>query len=137
MSIETLKAQLTTDLKDDQDLLRACSAIVTNLVAADANLTKHITFAALSRLAGLSEAADSIPAATYLSGSRINFLRKSFMLILDDEEFEFTADEIYEAKASKKLYHPNTGEIVSDFEKHLYLFFCVSASATKIIKEST
>ena len=62
----------------------------------------------------------------------MHLLDKQYVLIVDDEEFELSLDEVNKAKIENVLIHPDRGEAVEDFLSHLYLFFSPSASGKDV-----
>ena len=133
MDKAALLARIERDLAQEPELARACSAVVFFLESQPPEILLHLTFASLGRAAGLGSAVEAMPVAEYLSSSRIDVLQKCFVLVLGDDEVEISSDQVWEANATRVLYHPDTGEEVPDFEKFLYMYFAPGAGAREIV----
>lgn len=87
--------------------------------------TRLMTMPMLARGLGLSRVdQDLLTAITILVSSRLELLQPRAMLIEDDEkEFELEPGELSAARNEGALAHPETGELIPDFEAKLYPFF--------------
>jgi hypothetical protein len=132
-----LVEKLRRDLEGNDALLLACEAILTFLERQRPEALRHISFGTLSKAAGLTSAVDAVPVAEYLSSRRVRLLEKCFFFTVGDDEFEVSAEEMREASQARVMYHPSTGEAVSDFEKFLHLYFVPGEEARDIIGRST
>lgn len=65
-----------------------------------------------------------LAAVNLLTSSKLAIFESHAMLVDDDEtEHELSAEEFAEARKTGMLIHPETGELVPDFETHLIPFF--------------
>lgn len=133
MEKAALLARIERDLAQEPELMRACSAVVSFLETQPPEILQHLTFASLGRAAGLRSAIEAVPVAEYLSSSRIDVLEKCFVLVFGNDEVEIPNEQVWEANATRVLYHPDTGEEVPDFEKFLYMYFAPGAGARDIM----
>lgn len=84
-----------------------------------------LTFTTLCRAAGRDNVdVDLLAAVNILAGSRLALFDAHALFIDDDEtEHELSPEEIAEAKATGEFIHPETGEVVPDYERHIIPFF--------------
>ncbi len=136
MQLAEFTGNLREDLNRNPELLRACESVVNQLAKCHPSEWLHITFGMLSRLAELPEAIDAVPIAQYLSSSRAQLLKRCFMLIIEEEEFEIDDETAEEALRTHVLYHPHIGEPINDFEKALHVYFTVSERGKSVLGAS-
>jgi hypothetical protein len=130
---DRLLAHINRDLQDSPEVARACEAVVRFVETHRPEVVQHLSFAALSRAAGLSSPAEAVPVAQYLSSNRIRFLARAYFLVVDGEEFEIATDDVIKANEERVLYHPDLGEPVENFEQSLYLYFTPGEEAQEIV----
>lgn len=130
----TAIARIQTDLERLPQVRSACVAIVNFLSSGEHNHIQRVTFGQLSRIAGLAEIADILPAVEYLSGGRLHLLdpRFEFIDVENDLVEEVSRDEVARARQGAVFYHPHTGEPVANFEKSLFMFFVLSDDALSL-----
>lgn len=128
----TALARLSNDLADRPQLLKACERAVKYLCQQPPEALQRISFGLIGKAAGLQTTIEAVPIAEYLSSGRLHLLDKQYVLIVDDEEYELSIEDVDEAKRQNVLYHPDRGEEVSDFSSHLYLFFTPSVDGKEV-----
>mgnify|MGYP000281768178 CR=1 FL=1 len=117
--------RIELDLRHKPELLVACQAVVRFLSEHRAEDLQQITFGLIGRVANLP-LIETIPVAEYLSSARGRIFDRRFMLIVDEEEFEIPLEDVAEARLLNRLCHPDTGEVISNFEESLFVYFELS-----------
>jgi len=128
MSAREIRAELETRWKGDP-IVRLCVAILDYMAALPADQLGMLTFRALVSAAGKERLDDELMRAlTILVSSRIAALDARALLVDDDQsEHELDPQELAEARATGRLVHPETGELVPEFESKVIPFFVPSA----------
>jgi len=128
MSAKEIKAELETRWRDDP-IVRLCVAIVDYLASLPAEQLQMITFRTLSSGVGKDHIDDELMRAlTILVSSRVAALDAHALFVDEDQlEHELTPEELAQARATGRLVHPETGELVSEFESKVIPFFVPSA----------
>ena len=122
-TIETTRQLIETDLAASPDLCRACHSIVDFIAKKSDQHLQHLTFGILTKVSGGSQELGS-RAISYLAGDRAQTLQMCFEFIDDrDQIYPLTTNEIQIARKTGSFIHPETGEAVPDFEKHIYIYF--------------
>jgi len=129
----TLLERMKSDLEGDPGLLHACDAVVRHLELQPLEALQFITFGTLSDAAGMSSPYDAVPIAQYLSSARAHLLDRCFLLIVGDEEFDISEEEVEAARRERVLYHPDLGEPIPNFEQSLLVYFTVSSDGKEIV----
>ena len=96
---------------------------------------KRLTFGQLSVLAAKmsAEEADVARAVQYLTGHDLHLLDMEFEFIDEREEFiYFDVDALSVARREGKLFHPETGDQIEDYEDRIFVTFVPSALAKEI-----
>jgi hypothetical protein len=112
--------------------LDACTKAVEYLSKQPPQALQRISFGLLGKAAGVQSSLSAVPVAEYLSSGRLHLLDKQYVLIVDDEEFEISLEEVHQAKIESILYHPDKGEAIKDFADHLFLFFVPSPAGLEV-----
>jgi hypothetical protein len=87
-----------------------------------------LTYATFLRAIGRRQIdQELLTAVGILANSRIAALDVHGMFVDEDFEHELTASELAAAQKSGKLVHPETGELIPDFEDKVFPFFTPSA----------
>ncbi len=86
---------------------------------------QFLTFTTLSQAAGRTSVdMDVLAAINLLTGSRLTVLQAHAMLVDEDEtEHELSVEDFADARRTGALIHPETGDLVPDFESHVIPFF--------------
>lgn len=121
------------DLNKMPELPKMCRAILNYICSQAEQNLRHITFGALSKAADLKNMQDIIPASNYLIGARVPLLTPRFEFIDDDFIEDIPLEEISQARDEGVFYHK--GEIVSDFESKLFMYFTISPQGKELRNE--
>ena len=109
-----------------------CIAVLDYLLRVPTDSLCHITYGSLRKVVGLQyKDNELLKAIQYLCGERINLLEEKFELIENDDNiFALSNNEVGLAQATGKLFHPETGELVSNFKEKVFMYF----KPTSIVK---
>jgi hypothetical protein len=112
---------------------KICIAILEYLLRINNNSSFHITYGSLKKAVGIVlDDKDLLMAVQYLCGDRIHLLEAKFELIDNENSIGISNSELTIAKATGKLFHPENGELVSDFEDKVVMYFQPSSLVTSI-----
>ncbi|BAY86933.1 hypothetical protein NIES267_64440 [Calothrix parasitica NIES-267] len=101
-----------------------CIAIFNYLVGSNSQHLSHITYGSLRKVLGKAyDNQDLLAAIQYLCGDRTHLLETKFELIENDNYFEISDDDMIEARETGQLLHPETGELINDFEDKVFIYF--------------
>ncbi|WP_028213359.1 hypothetical protein [Paraburkholderia mimosarum] len=116
------------DLGRNPKVATVCLAIVDFVSAEGHSFVERLTFGTLSKVAGLDDVAEVLPAVQYLTSARVRLLEPKFEFVdADSGSIEQIEPEVVaRARREHVFYHPDRGEPVEDFEKHLFLYFCLT-----------
>ncbi|MBN3808762.1 hypothetical protein [Paraburkholderia sp. Ac-20347] len=112
-----------------------CVAIVDQLAA---GVLHRLTFGQLYRLASKNEASqdDIARALQYLTGHDLHLLDTEFEFIDEnDETFYFALHDLRVAEREGALYHPESGELIDNYEERVFPTFVPSSLAKEILAE--
>lgn len=123
--------QIEQDFKDPARYV--CRTLFLFLTSEHASKLKHFTYKTLINGTGLDISTPEdyvliIKATDYFSSYKAHLLNMHFQYIDDtlEEPLEVEDDLISHALDTGKFYHPETGELVDDFNKFLFPYFTPS-----------
>lgn len=127
MGAADIKADLYSRWQDDP-IVPLCVRIIDFISSLPPDQLQMLTFRTFLEALGKDRIDDDIMRAlTILVSSRVAALDARGLLVDDDlTEHELSARELAEARASGELLHPETGEIVPEFENRVIPFFVPS-----------
>ncbi|WP_299806635.1 hypothetical protein [Tardiphaga sp.] len=127
VALENLRRELLARWSD-VPAADICMRILDFVESTPQNELHFLTFTTLCRAAGRTNIdVELLAAINILTGSRLALLDAHAMFIDEDEnEHELSPEEIAEARETGTLVHPETGEIVGDYERYLVPFFSPS-----------
>ena len=105
---------------------KLCATILDYLLQFPANQLAHITYGRLRNIISTHyKDSDLLLAIQYLIGDGTKLLEVGFELIEEDDSFPYPLanSEVKLAKETGELYHPETGEIVDDYESKVFMYF--------------
>lgn len=100
-----------------------CTSILEYLLNGSFKKSWHITHAHLRSAVGNYDNAQILSAVQYLCGDRVNLLEMKFELIDETGIYPLDNTEIKCAETTGGLTHPESGELISDFEDKVYIYF--------------
>lgn len=101
-----------------------CIAILNYLFHDKSKNITHITYTSLRKVTGDKYAnEDLLMAIQYLCGDRIKLLDAKFELIENEQLFDISNIELKEARETGVLVHPETGELIKDYEDKVFIYF--------------
>ena len=101
-----------------------CIAILDYLVRSNFKHLSHITYGSLRKI--VEKAYDDqeiLIAIQYLCGDRTPLLEAKFELIDNSNYYDISNSELNEARETGQLLHPETGELIDDFEDKVFMYF--------------
>jgi hypothetical protein len=130
--------QIIEQIKEDWDSkpqADICIDILDYLLRVPTQNLLHISYGSLKKIISQRvEESDLLMAIQYLSGERTPILEVRFEFIEDDEIYSLPNSEIKLARETGQLVHPETGELIDDFEDKTYMYFEPSQLAKEIKK---
>jgi hypothetical protein len=128
MSVVDLKRQISTEWAG-QPAAELCLRIVDYLTERSSQQLRMLTFQTLAKAAQRAEVdSDVLTAIQILTSTKLAILDSKAMFVDDDsEEHELTDDEFAEAMRTGEFVHPETGELVPDYARHVFPFFVPTA----------
>lgn len=123
----TSQRELIEQIKNDWSNTiqsKICIAILNYLFHDKRKNISHITYATLRKVTGdLYNDDDFMRAIQYLCGDRVKLLDVKFELIEDEKFFDISNIELKEAEETGELVHPETGELIKDYQEKVFLYF--------------
>lgn len=116
---------------------KICALILDYLLQFPVNQLAHITYSRLHDITGSKYGdQDLLLAIQYLIGDGTKLLEVGFELIEEDDSFPYPLanSEVKLAKETGELYHPETGEMVDDYESKVFMYFKPSSLFESISK---
>ncbi len=120
----------------DNSQSEICISVLNYLLDISIDHQCHITFGSL-KIAVDEQHTDIelLRAVQYLCGERTKLLEINFEFIQDDENiFPLSNTEVKIAQKTGELIHPETGEIINDFEEKVFMYFEPSSLIKQISK---
>ena len=121
--LNSARAKLALDFAGMPLVLEACLRIIDHIESQPVDQLKHLTFGMLSTVSKASSTDIAQKAVSYLAGDVANVLRMQFEFIDNDDIYQIESAELSEAIRSSEFFHPHSGEIVDNFQKHIYIYF--------------
>ncbi|MDY6939764.1 MAG: hypothetical protein SWY16_19195 [Cyanobacteriota bacterium] len=111
-----------------------CVAILDYLLCSNSRNISHITYGSLRQVVGSAySTSDILISVQYLCGDRTHLLDTKFELIENDYGIDISNSELKIAHKTGQLVHPETGELISNFEEKVYIYFQPSSLVKSII----
>jgi hypothetical protein len=130
--------QIIEQIKEDWDSkpqAEICIDILNYLLRVPIQNLIHISYGSLKTVMGQKvEDSDLLMAIQYLTGDRTPMLEVKFEFIEDDEIYCLQNSEVKLAYETGQLVHPETGELIYDFEDKTCMYFEPSQLAREIKK---
>lgn len=133
------QAQLTSDIArtfgSQPEVARICTSIVT-FVAENAPKTPlHLTYSLLKKETSPHSDGDLIAAVQYLIGARAAVLKMAYEFLDEHGEFhKIDESTVASAVRGEGFFHPDTGEIVEDYESSLLVYFTPTELAAELLQ---
>ena len=124
--LNSARAKVALDFAGMPLIIEACLQIIDHIENQPDEKLKHLTFGMLSTVSKASSTDIAQKAISYLSGDVANVLRMQFEFIDNDDIFQIEAAELSEAIRSGEFFHPQSGEIVDNFQKNIYIYFILN-----------
>ena len=126
--IGKIKGELRKSWQNDP-IVPLCIRIVEFVCSVPEHQLGRLTFASFLEPLHKNRIDDELMRAlTILVSSRVAALDARALLVNDDQsQYELSVEELAEARAAGQLVHPQTGELVPEFEARVIPFFVPSA----------
>ncbi len=112
-----------------------CIMILDYLLRVNTNHALHITYGSLRKIVNNTyKDNELLTAVQYLCGDRTHLLDAKFELIENDNYFDLPNSEVNFARATGQLSHPETGELISNFEERVFIYFRPSSLVNSIVR---
>ena len=136
ISRETIVEQIIEDWSEKTQS-EICIAILDYLLRNQFSSLLYITYGSLRIVVGEKyKDTDLLEAIQYLCGDRTKLLKAKFEIIEDDNHIDIENSELKEAYETGQLLHPETGELISDFESKVSMYFQPSLLVKKLFKSN-
>jgi len=101
-----------------------CAEILDYLLRIDTNRSLHITYGSLRKVINENYGdSELLTAVQYLCGERTHLLEAKFELIDNNDYIDIPNSDLNHARATGQLVHPESGELISNFEEKVYIYF--------------
>lgn len=134
--LDDLKTELIEKWSDDP-AGELCLALVDFLRAQPEEHLRMLTYYSIGRILEREPLDENVlRAVTILVSTKVHALERRFLFIDDEkQEYELDNEEIEEVQRTGNLVHPETGDVVEDFESKLVPFFVPSDSFLRMKAE--
>jgi hypothetical protein len=123
VSIQRIVKQIREDWPDERRA-NICIDVLNFLLRVPAKNILHITFGSLKQvITNEFEDSELLMAVQYLSGDRTPLLEIGFEFIENDEIYPLSNLDVKIARQTGELVHPDTGELIDDFEDKTFIYF--------------
>lgn len=130
-NIQRVLSEAKKDLASQPRKAEACCKFVHYIKSiAKAENLQRLPIYKIQEKSGLQNTEETLELCSYLSG-HIGVLNRHFFLIMDNVDEEISASEIKQAEKDGFFAHPITGDSITDYEQHIYMFFSVNPSIFK------
>jgi len=101
-----------------------CAEILNYLLLIDIDHPLHITYGSLRKVInGNYGDSELLTAVQYLCGEGTHLLEAKFELIDNNDCIDIPNSDLNHARATGQLVHPESGELISNFEERVYIYF--------------
>ncbi|WP_374483096.1 hypothetical protein [Zoogloea sp.] len=108
----------------EPEIARVCGSIIRFICSQPRPDRLHLTFSLLKDTTKPNSDRALMLAVQYLCGANAQVLEMNFEFVDEDGEYHpISSSEIAEARKSHVLGHPVTGELLSDFEDRVLVYF--------------
>jgi len=127
MSLDKLKEEIVQRWPD-LPAAHLCVLILDKLETLETSQLSFVTFTTFANMADRKQIdIDVLHAVNILTNTRFSLFDSHAMFIDEaNSEHEIPVSDLNKAKATGVFIHPETGEEVPDFEKHVFPFFSAS-----------
>ncbi|GKX58556.1 hypothetical protein [Leminorella grimontii] len=120
--VETIEA----DFRLDPEVCRACHSFVEYICSTPKYNLRHIAFFNLKRVINTHDDRLVIKVARYFSGDVLPIVNICFEFIENDYIEQVSIEDFRLIQLENKFFHPESGELVSDFESKIFMYFSLS-----------
>lgn len=124
MNLDSALKKIRKDLSPE---LQGASARLVEYVFLHKKEIKHLSYTRIAQIIETQEPSVLLAVVQYCAGARLGLLDMRFELILNDSVFELDNSDVHDAENGGVLIHPETGDPVENYERHVYPFFVPSS----------
>ncbi|EAR5802891.1 hypothetical protein VY657_003973 [Salmonella enterica] len=117
---------IETDFRSDPEVCRACHSVIEYICSSSKDNLKHIAFFNLKKVINTHDDSLVINVARYFSGDSLPIINICFEFIEGDFIEQVSLEDFRRTQLDNKYYHPETGELVKDFESKIFMYFSLS-----------
>ncbi|KGK02586.1 hypothetical protein [Pseudoalteromonas sp. ND6B] len=124
MNYQKLVKIANDDWESVPKLAYACERFIDAIKENNPSALHHMTFSTIKDLIDLDlNSTEVVRVTQYLCGEKLQLLEAGFEYITDEESFILDEDNCYYAFSENAIAHPETGNLISDVKKDIYMFF--------------
>jgi hypothetical protein len=109
-----------------------CVRVIDYLSTQPSQNLQHISFAALQAVSAAESLEELTVVIRYLTGASVPALDLRFEFIDGSLVEPLAPEAVSVARAENAFFHPETGEVVSDFESKIFMHFAVSKEGEEL-----
>ena len=118
----------------EPEVARVCIAIADYLRMQKSFDDLHLTLSLLQQLTLASSPVHLVSALQYLTGAQFPLLSVGFEFIDENGEYyPLSLQDVAQARQTKKLLRPDTGDQISDFESSVLVYYAPSEDAKELL----
>ncbi|MBD2816265.1 hypothetical protein ID850_16270 [Xenorhabdus sp. Flor] len=118
--------QINIDLSFDAEIRCACHSIIEYIFSSNRENLKHIAFFKIKTVINTNNDSTVIKTMRYLSGESLPIFDICFEFIDGEYIEQINLDLLISSQSENKFYHPETGELVDNFESKIFMYFSLS-----------
>lgn len=120
--------------KREPELARVCSAIADYLRRQKSLESLHLTLSLLQRVTQAQSSVHLLSALQYLTGAQVRLLDIGFEFIDENGDYyPLGLQDVVLARQTNQLVRPDTGDLVSDFESSVLVYYSPSENARELL----
>jgi hypothetical protein len=128
--IDNVIQQASTDLPN-KELYKACINVCEYINNTKPALLQHINYSTLYTASKSENEELLLQAIQYLTGARTQVLDSAYELFCDDFPIPIEKSYLVEADREGVFIHPETGEIIDNYQSFIEIYFKLSDKASK------
>lgn len=118
----------------EPEVARVCVAIADYLRGQKSLDGLHLTLSLLQKLTLVTSPVHLVSALQYLTGAQLPLLNIGFEFVDESGEYHpLSLQDIAQARLTKKLLRPDTGDLISDFEANVFVYYAPSENARELL----
>jgi hypothetical protein len=128
--IDNVIQKASKDLSN-KELYRACFNVCEYIKNTKPSLLQHINYSTLYTASKAENEELLLQTIQYLTGARTQVLDSAYELFYDDFPIQIEKSYLVEADREGVFVHPDTGEIIDNYQSFIEIYFKLSDKASK------